>query len=350
MKASILKIAPPKRAGRPRLIPRLAPDEEKGILVFLSKEINAVVNEVVDGLSSATGPFPAWLDPGKLFFLRENFEGLPLITTKRVKSVCGMVRANPRNYLAMSGRQEAVMAYDRVFCASQPLVRNMAKRNPAVVGRRLGVDDAMGYGNEGLANAIGRYDPSREASFRTFAYFHIRTKMNRGTMRDRAVRISENAALEVSRHERIVRRIMSSTGMSYRQAAVMAMGELDGRESEPSSERLRFLEETRTAGACPLSLDGSPTGRDGDSYYERFRPSQVVSDPIRVLEDREDAIRLLAGLKPKERDVMTMLYGLNGVEEVTLVQACQLLGCSRSVLERLHLTALNKMRQRSQSP
>lgn len=56
----------------------------------------------------------------------------------------------------------------------QGLVRSLAWKIHQKIGGRVDLDDLIGYGQIGLAEAATRYDPSSDARFVSYAYYRIR--------------------------------------------------------------------------------------------------------------------------------------------------------------------------------
>lgn len=62
----------------------------------------------------------------------------------------------------------------------QGLVRSLALKIHRSLPRRIDLDDLIGYGQVGLAEAAHDFDPSRGIRFATFAYYRIRGAIYNG--------------------------------------------------------------------------------------------------------------------------------------------------------------------------
>jgi RNA polymerase sigma factor for flagellar operon FliA len=78
----------------------------------------------------------------------------PAGVVPRAHSGCGLEEAALRRYL--------------------PLVRRVARRLLGRVGAPSDLDDLVSWGTVGLLDALGKYEPAREALFSTYARFRIR--------------------------------------------------------------------------------------------------------------------------------------------------------------------------------
>src|SRR5437867_6430955 len=78
----------------------------------------------------------------------------------------GAESATPR--LPLDGTREEVLR------RHLPLVRRVVQRLAARKPPHIDFDDLVSWGIVGLLDAIGKYDPKKEASFATYAQFRIR--------------------------------------------------------------------------------------------------------------------------------------------------------------------------------
>jgi RNA polymerase sigma factor (sigma-70 family) len=72
---------------------------------------------------------------------------------------------------------------DRRIREALPLVRSIADRLRRRYTLSMPFEDLCAFGVTGLVRAMGRFDPSRQASFSTYAYHRIRGAMLDGLRR-----------------------------------------------------------------------------------------------------------------------------------------------------------------------
>lgn len=98
------------------------------------------------------------------------------------------------------------------------------------------------------------------------------------------------------------------------------------------------------------SLDVPVTGEEGDSPLVDFIADLKASDPEAALEDGEARLevdRLLGACTDRERDVVRMLYGLDGRHRgMLLCEVGDRLGVSMERIRQLRESAFRKMRRR----
>src|SRR5262249_28597338 len=80
----------------------------------------------------------------------------------------GRARLNGTAYGPLAGNREDVLR------RHLPLVRRVVQRLAARKPPHIEIDDLVAWGIVGLLDAIGKYDPKKEASFPTYAQFRIR--------------------------------------------------------------------------------------------------------------------------------------------------------------------------------
>jgi len=76
-----------------------------------------------------------------------------------------------------SGQSESSRAVNERFESELPLVELVAKRVWRAIDRTVRFDELLAAGREGLFEAARRFDPEREASFRTYANYRVEGAM-----------------------------------------------------------------------------------------------------------------------------------------------------------------------------
>lgn len=92
---------------------------------------------------------------------------------------------------------------------------------------------------------------------------------------------------------------------------------------------------------CPLSLDG-----DGNELHLEDvigTDKDVVSNDIEEKTNKEVMINCILKLKPRDRDIMILRYGLLGSEEYTQKEVASMLGISQSYISRIEKKVIKKL-------
>ncbi len=205
------------------------------------------------------------------------------------------------------------------------------------MNRGMQLMDLIEEGNLGLIRAVERFDPGRGCRFSTYAAWWIRQAIQRALVRQgRTVRLPIRVHDDIRRVERMKEELSK---LLNRQAT---MEEL----SRATEIGVEVLERLRRVGAAGASLD-KPIDCDEDVLLgDRIAASGVI-DPTKELW-REKLRWLINGhiveLRDRHRHILSMRFGLDGAEPMTLKQIAQTCGVSRERVRQIEISALKKLR------
>jgi len=204
-------------------------------------------------------------------------------------------------------RRRGQRARDRFVSANLRLVVSfVAKRTRLFAGHDR--DDLIQAGNLGLITAVERFDPTKGYRFSTYAWWWIRQGVNRHIDQySRAISIPGSHCQHLSRMEGITRRLERELSRSPTQAEIAA--EL--------GVSVQVLQQVMENGRGIASLD-QVVGDDG------MELGQLVAAFDRTPEDEEEQRErwrqaeelrgLIARLAPQDRRLLSLAWGLDGVE------------------------------------
>lgn len=218
---------------------------------------------------------------------------------------------------------------ERLLLQHAPLVKKIALHIRARLPDNVQLDDLLQAGMMGLLEASKSFDPSKGASFSTFAGIRIR-----GAMIDE-VRTSDWTPRSVSRNIReiaaAIRAVEMRTGRKARETEIAEEMDI------PLEQFQKISREASTARvlSCNEMLD-----EEGHAYLDIPSPDDDPSIHLQNM-DRE---RLLAerirALPEREKLMMSLYYE----QELNLKEIGAILGVSESRVSQIHGQALARIR------
>jgi RNA polymerase sigma factor for flagellar operon FliA len=209
------------------------------------------------------------------------------------------------------------------------VVKAMAYRLAYRLPAYMDAEDLVSVGIMGLMDAMDKYDPTREAKFKTYAEFRIR-----GAMLDE---IRSMDWIPRSVHERVSLLQRTHTRLLNRLGRPPTDEEIAAEMSLSPAELDEFL--VRSRGAVLVSLDDINLHEpDGPKILDMLADTHH-SDPLAtILNDQErgrvaDAIQQLP---EKERLVLTLYY----FEELTMKEIGGILKITESRVCQIHTKAI----------
>lgn len=70
----------------------------------------------------------------------------------------------------------------------------------------------------------------------------------------------------------------------------------------------------------------------------------LITDGIDTDEEKEDLYKAISQLKPREKEILSMRFGLNGMQEYTQKETAEILGISQSYISRLEKKIIKKLK------
>lgn len=221
-----------------------------------------------------------------------------------------------------SHREQIIKEFAHVVKA---MAYRLAYRLPAY----MDAEDLVSVGIIGLMDAMDKYDPNREAKFKTYAEFRIR-----GAMLDE---IRSMDWIPRSIHERISLLQRAHTKLLNRLGRPPTDEEVAAEMKLSPAELDDFL--VRSQGAVLVSLDDFNLREpDGPKILDVLADTQHPDPLANILNDRErarvaDAIQQLS---EKERLVLTLYY----YEELTMKEIGRILKVTESRVCQIHTHAI----------
>jgi RNA polymerase sigma factor FliA len=195
------------------------------------------------------------------------------------------------------------------------------------VKAHIGFDDLVAMGRLGLAEAASRFDPSKGASFRTFAWYRVQGAILDGLRKETALPRAVWARIVALRATAGYLEAQAERAQAAKDAAAAATTADKLREVKAALGAIRTMYTISIHQLEPDSLRTNETGADDVLIRERLK--EKLSEALTTLPERE-------------RELIHKHY----VEGKTLLDAGVEMGLSKSWASRLHARAVDQLRAR----
>lgn len=203
---------------------------------------------------------------------------------------------------------------------------------------RVPLLDLINEGNIGLIQAASKFDPKRNVKFITYAVWWIRQAILHALSEHGATfRLPQKQANLLYRLER------SRQALGRELERPPNEGEL-AEELDLDPEEVRLL---LSSNQNLLSLN-QPVDEEGEAEFGDLLEQYVIPDTDEEVlrQSFEETLReVLRELSDKEREVLTMRFGLDDDEPRTLREIGEKLGISRERVRQIESQALTKLRR-----
>lgn len=247
-----------------------------------------------------------------------------------------MLTADEEANLAQRIRQGDQEALDKLTKANLRFVVSVAKQYQ---NQGLSLSDLINEGNVGLMKAARRFDETKGFKFISYAVWWIR----------------QSILQAIVEYSRIVRLPLNKVG-SYNKVNEAFLSFVQEFEREPTHEELaELLDMTPKEVANMLkgngrhvSFDAPISGEDGDSTMLDVVPGDENMSPDEALMEqslKEEVQQGLSILSPREVEVLSSYYGLNGHKSLTLEEIGELYGLTRERVRQIKERAIRRLRK-----
>lgn len=283
-------------------------------------------------------PAPVNLDPTEP---GESWEKLSPDERSPIRSYLDQIGKTP----LLTLEQETALAR-RVLKGDEAARQHMIQANLRLVVRiakdydnfGLPLMDLISEGNFGLIKAVERFDPDKGGKLSTYAAWWIKQAIKRALASD-----GKTIRLPVHMVDRIAQ---------MRRISNLLTKEL---EREPTNDEiaqamdipLSKVVHMKSVANRAASLD-QPVGEDGDATLGDLVKDETARSPFENLRGKSDLTEIaemLAHLEPREAEVITLRFGLNGESPLTLEEVGELFKLTRERVRQLQQSALMQLRR-----
>ena len=247
-----------------------------------------------------------------------------------------MLNADEEAELARRIRAGDEAALERLTKANLRFVVSVAKQYQ---NQGLSLSDLINEGNVGLMKAAKRFDETKGFKFISYAVWWIR----------------QSILQAIVEYSRIVRLPLNKVG-SYNKVNEAYLSFVQEFEREPTHEELAELLDMKPkevanmlkGGGRHLSVDAPLSGEEGDStMLDVISTEQDMSPDLSLMEQslKDEVKQGLSILSPREVEVLSSYYGLNGHKSLTLEEIGELYGLTRERVRQIKERAIRRLRK-----
>ncbi len=265
-----------------------------------------------------------------------NRESLALDKYLNDISKIELVTADQEAVLARRIREGDHAALETLTNANLRFVVSVSKQYQ---NQGLSLSDLINEGNVGLMKAAKRFDETKGFKFISYAVWWIRQSILQA--------IVENS--------RLVRLPLNKVG-SYNRVNEAYVSFQQEFEREPSIEELadvlemkpKDVKTTLQSNRRHISFDAPVGGEDGDATYLDLMEFDSIDRPDQKLMEqslKEEIEYGLSMLSPREVEVLSAYYGLNGKRCMTLEEIGEMYGLTRERVRQIKERSIRRLRK-----
>ena len=268
----------------------------------------------------------------------------PLLKSEEEVKLANQIQA----MLPLQDKKDLTLEEKRIVYLGQQAKQKMVKANLRLVvsiakkyqNRGLSMLDLIQEGSIGLMRASEKFDASKGYKFSTYSYWWIRQAMTRAIANHaRTIRLPIHITQDLNKVKKVTRQLSQKLGRRPSDSEI-------ARELDMDLKKLRALAQSARI-TKPKSLNATIDENQTELGQILADDSASPSDFVANQEVRTQIQNLLHTLSPKQRDVITLRYGLKDGKTMTYEQIGEICGISRERVRQIKNKAMKLLKKRA---
>ena len=238
--------------------------------------------------------------------------------------------------LAKRAKDGDEKAKNELIKANLKLVVSVARK--VIHSSKLPMIDLIQEGNVGLMVAVDKFNWKLGYRFSTYASWWIKQSMFKAiSEQSHSVKIPVYIQETLSKYSKVKSEMEKE---SLKEVKISDVAKKMNMDAEKIDNYLNAYKKT-------LSLEGDYEMQNGSEVklidIIEDKKSSVHAE-IEYESMKKDVVKMLNGLKDREQKVITMRFGLNGLEKQTLEEIGKIYGVTKECIRQTESRALNKLK------
>lgn len=243
------------------------------------------------------------------------------------------------DFLARAARDGNEKAKDELIKSNLRFVVSIAKKYQT---SGISLLDLINEGNLGLIKAAEKFDPDRGFHFISYAVWWIRQSIMLAiSQKASLIRLPLNRTADLQKIERVHKKLENKFG---REPSASEIAE----ELDMDNEEINHL---RNITQDFVSLDSTLGDSEDTTLLDMIVDPKADSPDEQVFEESlsNSLNEVLATLTDSEKEILSMRYGLNGYEPMSLQQIGDKFNLSKERIRQIEKKAIRRLRHPSRS-
>lgn len=300
--------------------------------------MNTTQQQHPDFLESNLEAFPAETNIPRHYPIHDDFSEIdtlklwwryvsqrPLLTHEREIELAKLIEAGDQ------------LAYQEMVESNLRLVANIARKSQRFSAHRLSLEDRIQEGCVGLMRAVQKFDYRRGYKFSTYASYWIRQAIFRSVAdHGRSIRLPVHMVESISRAD------LARANLTQQLHRPPSNSELSVYMCIPETK----IKDIMNCVSDPLSLDVVISEEEDTTLLDLVEDmhSKTTSEQLSSSALRQELAQALKSLPEREAKVLSLHFGLNGEDPLTLEEVGFRLDLTRERIRQIEKLALKQLK------